>query len=64
MQPSSLPAVGEVIAPVGGTLADVQDVPKIQLIQGLQTFTSHIISVPHIEIFQTMPSWQGDITKD
>ena len=35
MQPSSLLAGGEAIASVGGTLVDVQDVPKIQIIQGL-----------------------------
>ena len=57
-QPSSLPIVREAISPVGGTLADVQDVPEIQLIQVLHISSSHIISVPHIEICDTMPSGQ------
>ena len=43
MQPSLLPAVGETIAPIGGTLVDVKDVPKIHLIQGLHILSSHII---------------------
>lgn len=47
-KPSSLLAVGETITPVGGTLVDVQDVPEIQLVQGLHILSYHIISVPHI----------------
>ena len=33
MHPSSLPAVGEAIELIEGSLVDVQDVPNIQLIE-------------------------------
>lgn len=45
-QPSPSPAIREAIALVGGTLVALQDVPKFQLIQGLQTFSYHVISAP------------------
>ena len=56
--PSSSPAVGGVITPVGGTLVAVQDVPKDHLNQGMQTIPPHVISVHHMEICGDMPSWQ------
>ena len=45
-QPSLSPTVGEAITLVGRNLVALQDVPKYQLIQGLQKFPSHIISAP------------------
>ena len=56
MLPSSLKAVGETITLVGGTLVVERDVPNIQLIQGFHILSYHIISLPHIEICETMPS--------
>ena len=55
-QPSLLPAVGETIVPVGGTLVVLQEVPTHQLIQGIQPLSSHIVSVPLIETYGDMPS--------
>ena len=55
-QASSVREVGENIAPVGGNLVDVQEVPKIHLIQGLHIISSHVILVPHIEICETRSS--------
>ena len=52
---SPSPTVGEAIASVGGTLVALQDVPKFQLIQGLQTFSSHVISTHQFEIYGIIP---------
>ena len=57
-KPSPSPTVGEAIALVGGNIVALQDVPKYQPIQGLQTFPSHIISAPHLEIREIMSSEQ------
>ena len=54
--PSPSPVVGEEIVPVGGTLVALQDVPKHQLIQGMQKFPPHIISAHQMEICGAMPS--------
>ena len=55
-QPSLLPAVGETIVPVGGTLVVLQEVPTHQLIQGMYPLSSHIVFLPLIETYGNMPS--------
>ena len=53
--PSLLPAVGDTIVPVGGTLVVLQEVPTHQLIQAMHPVSSHIVSVPLIETYGDMP---------
>ena len=54
--PSLLQAVGETIVLVGGILMVLQEVPTYHLIQGLQSFPSHIVSAPLIEACGDIPS--------
>ena len=55
-QPSLLPAVGDTIDPVGGTLVFWKEVSTHQLIQGMHEILSHIVSVDLIETYAVMPS--------
>ena len=55
-QPSLLPVVGGTIVSVGGTLVFCQEVPTYQLIQGMHTHSSPIVSVYLIETYGDMPS--------
>ena len=45
-RPSLLPAVGDTIVPVGGTLVFCQEVPTYQLIQGMHKISAHIVPRP------------------
>ena len=54
-QPSLLPAVGDTIVPVGGTLVFYQEVPTYQLIQGMHPQSSPIDSVDLIKTYGDMP---------
>ena len=52
---SLLPAVGDTIVLVGGTLVFWKEVPTHQLIQGMHELSSHIVSVNLIENYEDMP---------
>ena len=56
VQPSLLPTVGGIIALGEETLVILQDVFEYQLIQGMQPFSYHIVSMPLIETYGDMPS--------
>ena len=51
-----LPAIGDTIFPVGGTLVFCQEVPTYQLIHGMHTHSSLIFSVDLIQTYGDMPS--------
>ena len=55
-QPSLLPVVGGTIFQVGGNFVFCQEVPTYQLIQGMHTHSSPIVSVDLIETYGDMPS--------
>ena len=55
VKPSLLPAIGDTIVPVEGTIVFWQDVPTHHLTQVMHTYSSHIVSVPLIETYGDIP---------